>query len=87
MPNDIITGDFYHFYIDEGGMFGNAKVCITNNKLKDSEREHDISNYYCGYVTRLHMITYMGRFHHLFSKCKISYDERSVLDNNYFDLK
>lgn len=69
--------DNYHFYIDEGGLFGNCVVCLTTKKLKNSEIENHISNYYFGKLCIKNIINHLDMFNRLYPKYKIINHKKS----------
>ncbi len=70
----------YHFYIDEGGLLGNAVVVVTNKKLRTSKKENHISQYYVGKMTKMSISIYLDRFRILFPLCKIDETTKIVID-------
>lgn len=70
----------YHTYLDEGGWFGSATLCITSKKLKSSKKEFHMSNYYLGKMKKSSIIRYLELFHETFPNCKINFDELSEIE-------
>jgi hypothetical protein len=72
----------YHFYFDEGGMFGNANVYIsTKRRLEIIDSESDISNYYFGELELKSIVRHLQLFNQIYPKCKINYDNLSEVKN------
>lgn len=73
----------YYFYFDEGGVFGNANVCITKKELKhvDSRYDSHICNYYFGELTLKSITRHLQLFNQLYPKCQINYDNLSEVKN------
>lgn len=71
----------YHFYIDEGGIFGNCEYGISNRKAKGVGLYSD--NYYIGYMTLDGITRYLQLFHYNFPKCIIVKNSRLKIDINY----
>jgi len=62
----------YYFYIDEGGIFGNCTICLTNKKLKvNKTSENHISYYYFGKCDINGILRYLQMFNQLYPKCEI----------------
>ena len=73
--------NYYHFYFNEGGIFGFAKYGIFIRKKRDTieYQEEDIRNYYVGYLPLYSIRRYLQLFHKAYPKCLIHADISSDL--------
>ena len=71
----------YHFYLDEGGMIGDAIVRIKKGSLKKSEvlsgSDSDIRNYYFGKLPLRSITRHLQLFQQAYPDCHINYDSQS----------
>jgi hypothetical protein len=71
----------YHFYIDEGGMFGLCEYGISNKKCKGNGLYSE--DYYIGYMTIQGITRHLQLFHYVFPKCLIIKNTRLKIEINY----
>lgn len=72
MGNKMVANrKLYHFYMDEGGLIGDAVVLISNKKLRSSSHENHISSHYKGRLYKEEILLYVDRFKRLYPKCKV----------------
>jgi hypothetical protein len=71
----------YHFYIDEGGMFGFCEYGISNKRCKGNGLYSE--DYYLGFITKEGIERYLRLFHHIFPKCPIVKNTRLKIEINY----
>lgn len=75
--DEIEYNNNYHLYMDEGGMFGNCTIAITNKKLKKADYCGDISNYYFGKCCGRSILRLLQMFKELYPKCLIEVSDKS----------
>jgi len=62
----------FHFYMDEGGMFGNCTVLLSDSKLSvQHENSYHISHYYFGFLNYISIIRHVQLFKSVFPNCLI----------------
>lgn len=83
----------YHFYFDEGGMFGGARYAILSKKENKNKRmsENHILQYYFGKLSEGAIARHLQLFHKAFPKCGITegYNNgwKVSIDQVEFDIK
>jgi hypothetical protein len=68
-----------YFYFDEGGLFGDANVCISSKPLELVDSEEHISNYLFGEIPISSIRRHLRLFNKVYPKCHIKYDELSEI--------
>lgn len=68
---------YNYFYIDEGGMFGNCIICITNKPLP---KDHIMHEYYFGKLRIGKIIRHIQLFNQVYPNI-IRYNKDSDLMN------
>ena len=63
----------YHFYFDEGGIFGHATygVEIVKTRITKNTNSESLLHYYIGKMSKLTIHRYIQLFHKAFPKCLI----------------
>lgn len=54
----------YHFYFDQGGMFGRPFYKVTSKKLRQREDDNWIGNYYVGHMSGWAITQMVQLFNH-----------------------
>ena len=70
----------YHFYFDEGGIFGYGSALIANKPLRVSRNIEHISNYHLGKMSRTSIDLFLSRFKASFPGCPVNLTERITID-------
>ncbi len=69
----------HHFYFDEGGMIGQPRVAICNNRLKPNNKQFYIGNYYIGHLKLYHITRYLELFLKVFPEYHIQFHQLSEI--------
>lgn len=65
----------YHFYKDEGGMFGACRICISEKKLRIVD---EIAYYYMGKMPMESIVNVVALFKKAYPKCSMLVHKKSI---------
>lgn len=76
--------ELYHFYFDEGGIFGDGKVLVTSKKLPIRVQENHFCHYYKGKMPKIEIALYIDRWKRLYPRFRVIIEtEDNPILNNY----